>query len=46
MKWVEIEGSKISIIQASITMFRDMLATRLAYVLHLWKLPTCEDKEK
>ena len=39
MKWVEIKGSKVSIIQASLTMFRDMVATRLAYLLSIWELP-------
>ena len=42
---MEIEGSKISVIQASITMFRDMLATRLAYISYLWKLPLRNDEK-
>ena len=41
--WIEIEGSKVNIIQASITMFRDMVATRLAYILHIWRLPKVLD---
>ena len=45
VKWVEIEGSKINVIQASISMFRDMVATRLAYVFHLWTLPTRVDEK-
>lgn len=35
----------MSIIQASITMFRDMLATRLAYVFRLWVLPIRDDEK-
>ena len=45
VKWVEIEGSKINVIQASISMFRDMVATRLAYVFHIWTLPTRVDEK-
>ena len=39
VKWVEIEGSKVSLIQAAVTMFRDMVATRFAYLSGIWKLP-------
>ena len=42
MRWMEIEGSKVNIVLATISMFRDMVATRLAYVL--WTLPK-EDKK-
>lgn len=44
MRWMEIEGSKVNIVLATISMFRDMVATRLAYVLHIWTLPR-EDKK-
>lgn len=42
---MEIEGSKVNIILATISMFRDMVATRLAYVLHIWTLPEVDKKE-
>ncbi|KAK8830699.1 hypothetical protein WA577_004426 [Blastocystis sp. JDR] len=44
VRWMEIEGSKVNIVLATISMFRDMVATRLAYVLHIWTLPK-EDKK-
>lgn len=44
MNWQEIEGSKLittkfDIVTTSLTMARDMLAVRLAYLLGFWKLP-------
>jgi dolichyl-phosphate beta-glucosyltransferase len=45
VNWREVEGSKlirrkIDVITTSLTMARDMLCVRLAYVLGLWKLPS------
>lgn len=45
VNWREVEGSKLiqskaDVIITSLTMARDMLAVRLAYVFGLWKLPT------
>ncbi|KAK8813332.1 hypothetical protein WA158_002924 [Blastocystis sp. Blastoise] len=36
--WEEVPGSKVSIISASITMLRDMAATRFAYLIGLWTI--------
>ena len=44
VNWHEVEGSKLirtklDVVTTSLTMARDMLAVRLAYVLGFWKLP-------
>jgi dolichyl-phosphate beta-glucosyltransferase len=36
VNWVEVPGSKLNIITASITMLRDMIATRLLYATGMW----------
>lgn len=45
VNWREVEGSKLikskfDVVTTSLTMARDMLAVRLAYVLGLWQLPS------
>jgi len=40
INWVEIAGSKLSPVQASIQMARDLLRVRLAYLLGLWTTST------
>jgi hypothetical protein len=45
VNWREVEGSKLiktkfDVVTTSLTMARDMLAVRLAYVLGIWSLPS------
>lgn len=48
VNWREVEGSKLiqskaDVVITSITMARDMLAVRLAYLFGLWKLPSFDN---
>lgn len=36
VEWMEIAGSKLNVIVASIQMLRDMILLRLMYLLHIW----------
>jgi dolichyl-phosphate beta-glucosyltransferase len=36
VEWMEIAGSKLNVIIASIQMLRDMVLLRLMYMLHIW----------
>ncbi|MES1910777.1 MAG: hypothetical protein MHM6MM_003309 [Cercozoa sp. M6MM] len=38
IQWQEIDGSKLSVVDASMTMARDILLTRLLHLLRLWPL--------
>lgn len=37
VEWRDVDGSKLSIVDASINMFRDVLMIRLYYSLGLWR---------
>lgn len=37
VEWRDVDGSKLSIVDASVNMFRDVLMIRLYYLLGLWK---------
>ena len=36
VKWQEIEGSHLNVLDATITMARDMVLIKLLYSLHIW----------
>ena len=36
MNWHEVDGSKLNVISASITMARDFVLVKVFYVLRLW----------
>lgn len=38
MHWVEIPGSKFSVIKDLINMFRDALLVRILYMLNVWTI--------
>lgn len=38
VNWHEIEGSKLNVIEASITMARDFLLVRILYLFRIWKM--------
>lgn len=37
VNWVDVEGSHLNVVEASITMSRDFLMVRLLYLLRIWK---------
>jgi len=37
VNWHDVDGSKLNVIEASITMTRDFLLVRLLYFLGIWK---------
>lgn len=37
VNWKEIEGSKVNVIDASLTMTRDFIMVRMLYALGIWK---------
>lgn len=37
MEWRDVDGSKLSVVDASVNMFRDVLMIRLYYLLRLWR---------
>ena len=37
VEWRDVDGSKLSIVDASVNMFRDVLMIRFYYLLGLWK---------
>lgn len=49
VNWREVEGSKLitkkwDVVTTSLTMARDMLAVKIAYVFGIWKLPSVLSK--
>ena len=36
MNWHEVDGSKLDVVSATVTMARDMLVIRLCYALGIW----------
>jgi dolichyl-phosphate beta-glucosyltransferase len=41
--WVEIPGSKVSLIESAVTMFRDLIAIRVCYATGMWKIRPWQD---
>jgi hypothetical protein len=37
VEWRDVDGSKLSVVDASLNMFRDVLMIRLYYLIGLWK---------
>lgn len=37
VNWHEVDGSKLDLLSASLTMARDMFVVRLSYVLGVWQ---------
>ena len=37
VEWHDVDGSKLTVLDASINMLRDVLVIRLYYLLNLWK---------
>jgi dolichyl-phosphate beta-glucosyltransferase len=37
VKWEDVKGSTLNVIEASITMARDFVLVRVFYLLRLWK---------
>lgn len=46
VRWQEIPGSKIRILESSLLMGRDLVIIRLCYALRLWRVPTAEQMER
>lgn len=51
MNWHEVEGSKLitnkmDVVITSLTMARDILCLRLAYLLGIWRLDTSKDDQR
>ena len=40
IQWQEIDGSKLGVVEASLTMSRDLIVLRLCYLLRLWTIKT------
>ena len=38
VEWHDVDGSKLTVLDASINMLRDVLVIRLYYLLSLWKI--------
>lgn len=38
VEWHDVDGSKLSVLDASVNMLRDVLVIRLYYLLGLWKM--------
>jgi len=38
VEWIEVPGSKLSVVKATINMFKDMLRMRIQYGLGNWEL--------
>jgi hypothetical protein len=38
IEWQEIDGSKLGVVEATVTMARDLARIRLAYMLRLWTI--------
>jgi len=36
VNWKDVEGSKLNVVEASITMARDYLVVRLLYLCNIW----------
>ena len=43
--WHEVDGSKLSIVSASLQMARDLARIRFNYALGVWKTPPSDDDE-
>ena len=46
VNWHEVDGSKLNIIDATLTMFRDMVLIRLLYMLKIWKVKGEDESRK
>lgn len=38
VEWHDVDGSKLTVLDASVNMLRDVLIVRLYYSLNLWKI--------
>ena len=38
VEWHDVDGSKLTVLDASINMLRDVLVIRLYYLMKLWKI--------
>lgn len=41
--WTEVPGSKLSLIDGAVTMFRDIVAIRVCYLTGLWQIHPWQD---
>jgi dolichyl-phosphate beta-glucosyltransferase len=44
VNWTEIPGSKLSVIESSFTMLRDLILIRLCYTVRVWNICTWQKR--